>query len=380
MTTEKYFSVSDVMTFLSCRMKWDISSPNRRSLRHKATPRMYLTTGSALHYSIEAAEKHPDESPVRVATEYLAAEREARVEAYRAENGSAPWPAEMEKFDEGAELALGLINQYFEHYGTENPLEDQGLEYLATEVPFKIDISEMTGIEGARFVGTWDGIAVDGQERLFLVENKSYTQKPDLQDLQVHFQTTGYAVAWEMLTGTSLTGALYNGVAKKLIKEPRRLKDRSLSADVSQQTTYHKFVRALAQDGISVHHPKYAKILEKLKGLEDEGDTRFFYREKFYYNQTQIENWTSEFVSIVQEMANEPTIYRTVPYNGCGPQGSDCWYRDVCFAQHTGQDVDQLITKRYETGSYGTIEAVSGIESIMVASVEDLREALKQHD
>lgn len=375
-----YFSVSDMMSFLKCRELWDLSSPNRQSLRHKASPRVYLTTGTAFHHAIEGNEKHPTVNPVAWATTYLAEERAKRVAAYKAETGFEPWPAEMAKFEDAAELTTAMVDQYFDHYGTENPLADQGLRYIATEVPFKIDISEHLGIPDSFFVGTFDGIAADESDNLWLVENKTYSAKPDLKDLVVHFQTTGYAVAWEMLTGIPLTGALYNGVAKKLIKDPRRLQSGALSTAVDQQTTLDRYTSAMVLDGIPLDDPKYAKIISKLTGLEKEGDTRFFYREKFFYNQDQIQNWWVEFVDIAHEMSDTPRIYRTVPYNGCGPQGADCWYRDVCFAKHTGQDVDELIGKRYDRGSYGTIEAVDGIDSVMVSSLDELREALKSHE
>lgn len=380
MTDPHYFSVSDVMTFLQCRWKWDLSSPNRQSWRHKASPRIYLTTGTAFHYAIEENQKHPEADPASAAKVYLAEEREKQVEAYKAENGFEPWPAEMKKFEDAAELTTALVDQYFEHYGSENPLEDQGLEYIATEVPFKIDISEEIGVENSYFVGTFDGIAADGDGRLWLVENKTYTQKPDLKDLMVHFQTTGYAVAWEMLTNIPLTGALYNGVAKKLIKDPRRLQSGALSTDVSQQTTLARYTSAMTSDGILLDDPKYAKIIEKLTSYEREGDSRFFYREKFFYNDAQLFNWWSEFKTIAQAMVNDPRIYRTVPYNGCGPQGADCWYRDVCFAAHTGQDDQELLTKRYERESYGTIQEVDGVEPFMISSVDELREALRNHE
>lgn len=381
--TEKYFSVSDLQTFLQCREKWDLSSPNRQSLRHRATPRMYLTQGTALHHAIEAQEKssagYSSLGPLGAAEDFLKQERIGKVDQIRRETGFEPWGTEMADWDEKADLTLKVAKQYFDHYGYDNPLADQGMEYIATEVPFKIDISELVGIPGAFFVGTWDGIAKDEYDNLWLVENKSYTMKPDLKDLMVHFQTTGYAVAWEMLTGMPLVGALYNGVAKKLIKEPRRLKSGALSTDVSQQTTWERFTSAMRKDGTSLGDPRYAKILQKLKNIKDQGDDRFFYREKMYYNETQIANWTREFGDVVQEMDSNPRIYRTVSFKGCGPQGADCWWQDVCFAKHTGQDVDLTISQRYEVGSYGTIEAVDGITAISVSSVGELREALKQH-
>jgi hypothetical protein len=378
---EKYFSVSDIQAFLQCRMKWHLSSPNRRSLRHNASPRMYLTQGTAMHEAIDTNAKHPGSLtyPMEAAGAFLTAEREAKVEDIKRRTGFSPWPAEMAEWDDAADFTAKLIRQYFDHYGVDNPLADQGMEYVATEVPFKIDISGLTGIEDAYFVGTFDGIAVDEHGNLWLVENKTYGQKPDLTDLVVHFQTTGYAVAWEMLTGKQLTGAIYNGVAKKLIAEPRRLKDGSLSSDKRQQTTYKRFSDALRRDGIPLGHPKYADILKKLKDIEDQGDDRFFYRESFYFNEKQITHWIEEFIDIVREMNDNPKIYRTVSFKGCGSQGADCWWRDVCFAQHTGQDVEMLLDQRYKVGAYGTFDAVDGIEAIQVSSIEELREALTSH-
>lgn len=380
---EKYFSVSDIGTFLSCREKWDLSSPNRQSLRHRATPRMYLTQGTALHAAIEEQARsslgYASVGPLAAADDFLKQERLARVDQIKRETGYDPWPTEMKEWDEKADLTRALAKQYFDHYGYENPLADQGMEYIAVEVPFKIDISDLVGVPSAFFVGTFDGIAKDEQDNLWLVENKSYTAKPDLKDLRVHFQTTGYAVAWELLTGLPLVGALYNGIAKKLIKEPRRLVSGHLSADVSQQTTYKRFVAALKADGVPLTSPKYAKILEKLENIEKQGDDRFFYRESFYFNEDQTRNWLREFKDIVHEMTDDPRIYRTVSFKGCGPQGADCWWQDVCFAKHTGQDVQQLIDLKYEVGSYGTIEAVDGVQPFKVTSVEELREALKTH-
>lgn len=379
--TEKYFSVSDIQTFLSCREKWDLSSPNRQSLRHTASPRMYLTQGSALHEAIDANAKHPGSLayPMEAAGAFLAAERELKVEDIKRRTGFAPWPAEMAEWDEAADFTEKLIRQYFDHYGVDNPLDNQGMEYIATEVPFKIRIDDLVQLDDAYFVGTFDGIARDGHDNLWLVENKSYGQKPDLTDLVVHFQTTGYAVAWEMLTGMPLAGALYNGVSKKLVAAPRRLKDGSLSSDKRQQTTYARFVAAMKADGVPLNHPKYQDILKKLKDIEYQGDDRFFYRESFYFNPVQTENWLNEFVKIVRTMANKPDIYRTVSFKGCGPQGADCWWRDVCFAKHTGQDVQMLLDQRYQVGAYGTFEAVDGHQAIQVSSIEELREALKEH-
>lgn len=376
-----HISPSDMSAFLSCRYKWDLSSPNRQSLRHRASPRFYLTAGTALHAAIEAmAEGYWTETdPVSVAKAVIDREREAKIDAYQHEHGFKPWPQEMEKFDTDAEFTLALVDQYFTQYPAGHELDDQGLTYIATEVPFKIDITDKLDNPERRvfFVGTIDGVAVDNDDRVFIVENKSYSQKPDVDDLQFHFQSTGYAVALEMLTGQSIAGGLYNGIAKKLIKEPKVLNSGKLSVDIRQSVTVASFLSACRKLGHSPNSPHYAKFLQFLQSREEQGDTRFFYREKFFYNEDQKRTWTEDFYKVANEMVGSPRIYRTIPYNGCGRGGSDCWYSDVCRSAHSGGDVDYILDKRYTVGSYGTFEEVDGIEPHPVASMQEFKDLLR---
>lgn len=381
MTLPFQISPSDMSAFLSCRYKWDLSSPNRQSLRHRSSPRFYLTAGTAIHAAIQAmADGYWTlTDPVTVAKEIIDAEREAKIEAYTHEHGFKPWPQEMEKFEADAEFTLALVSQYFEQYPAGHELDDQGLTYIATEVPFKIDITEHLDNPGRTvyFVGTIDGVAVDNDDRLFIVENKSYTQQPEVDDLMFHFQSTGYAVAIELLTGQPITGGLYNGVAKKLIKPPKVLKSGKLSVDKRQSTTVKEFVKACRQTGQNPFHPDYAEFLQFLQAREDSGDTRFFYREKFFYNEHQKGAWLKDFYEVANEMVGNPRIYRTIPYNGCGRGGNDCWYSDICRSAHSGGDVDYILDKRYTVGSYGTFEEVTGIEPKPVGSIEELKDLLR---
>lgn len=372
-----HVSLSDASAFQRCRYKWDLSSPNRQSLRHNSSPKFYLTAGTALHKAIEAMANGywMDTDPVSVAKEVIDEERTAKTLAYIQENGFKPWVQELEQFEADAEFTLALVEQYFQQYPVGHELDDQGLKYIATEVPFKIDITDKLDNPDRQvfYIGTIDAVAVDDDDRLFIVENKSYSQKPDLDDLQFHFQSTGYAVAIEMLTGQPITGGLYNGVAKKLIKEPKVLKSGKLSVDVRQSVTSKSFLAACRKYGADPNYPDYAKFLQFLQSREEQGDTRFFYREKFFYNEDQKRTWTEDFYQIANDMVHNPRIYRSIPYNGCG----DCWFSDVCRSAHSGGDVDYILDKRYTIGSYGTFDEVCGIEPTPVSSIEDLKNLLR---
>lgn len=376
--TPVYLSHSDVSSFKSCRQRWDYSSVNRQSLRHKTTPALYLMEGSGFHDAIEAAVYGQD--PIVAAKNYLQAERQKVVDAYREETGFEPWPSEMVTFDESVELTLGVVKQYFDHYGVEDSLKDQGLDYLAAEIPFKIPITLPVApgnVLEVYYVGTFDGLAADENGNIWVVENKTYQAKPDVEDLQYHSQCNGYAVAFEMLTGMHLTGTLYNGVAKQLIKKPKILTNGLPSTDKRQLVTLQSYLDGLKEAQADPFDPRYFEILAHLQERERQGDSRFFHREKVFFNDAQVRSWYDDLIATASDMVEDPRIYRTVPYNGCGPRGQGCWFRDLCHTQHDGGDVQHVLDTRYMTGTYGTMLAMS-TEPTQVSSIDELKGFLEE--
>jgi hypothetical protein len=351
---------------------WDYSSANRQSLRHKTTPALYLTQGTALHTAIEAAVNKED--PYLAAKDYIYQERERLMQSHEDITGLRPFDMEMEEFDAAGDFVRKLIVQYFNRYDQHAMLVDEGLEYLAAEVSFCIPLP---GFDDVFLVGTFDGLAIDENGGIWVVEHKTYGSKPGSEDLQHHSQTNGYALAFFWLTGMELTGTLYDGVSKTLIKAPAVLKNGQLSVNKRQSITLQGLLDSMAYYEIDPFDPRYAEMLNHFGELERQGDSRFFHREKIFFNQVQVASWEQDLLGIVAEMTSSPRIYRTVPYNGCGPQGQGCWYRDLCHTQHTGGDVDLVLTTRYQTGTYGTMEAVADTPPTMIESVDGLKEFLR---
>jgi len=375
-TDDVYISFSDIESFLRCRQLWDFKSANRQSIRHKTSPKLYLDVGTAIHKALEA--NFNGYNPVYAVNAYGKEVYDEKVALYTEHYGMKPWPQETKEIEEAFDLAHDLVVQYFDHYGLSNPLGDAGLTSIGCEIPFKIDITEYIGWNIARpgqkvyFCGTLDNIAVDEHENLWIVENKTYTSKPSPEDVQWHFQSQGYAVAVEWLTGMPVTGVLYNGIAKKPIQEPKVLKNGLLSTDKRQSTTLERYCQAIANNGEDPEDARFEAILSHLRDIDKQGDTRFFYREKAFFTREQLESWKEGFQNVVVEMLDNPRVYRTIPYKGC----SDCWFSDLCHTKHSGGDVEYLLEKRYTTGTYGTVEEVRGVEPAQITSVEELREYL----
>lgn len=365
-------SISEINSYLRCRRAWDLTSGNRQSLKHKVTPKIYFMIGSAVHEAIDAQARGDD--PQEFLKEYISRERADRRMAYEEAVGSSPWQSEMEEFEDSATLASKLVDQYFLHYGAENPLEELGLKYVATEVPFSIPLAN-----GINFVGTFDGIATDiaTESKFYLTENKTAGRKPNLEIVERSNQFLGYNWAFLALTGFKPAGTLYNLIMKRLIKEPKTLKSGALSVDKNASVTTQTVLKAIQTGG---HDPlKYLDYLEFLQEREAQGDDRFFLRHMFTYTDRQLENWYHQVLEpMSQEMLdplgvnNHLDIYPN--YLNC----EGCLVADICKAMDHDWDVDQVVSQRYQVGKTPTGEAVDGAAPVVVQSSDELISYLRE--
>lgn len=369
--TDIYVSISEINQYLKCRRAWNFTSNNGMSLRHKVTPKIYFVVGSGVHEAIEANAKGQD--PFDALERFISKELEERTNYYKEATGQKVWQSELSEFQESSELARRITRQYFQHYGLDNPLKDQGLEYVAVEVPFAIPIMDTPDLTGkVHLVGTFDGIATDIEThtQFYLIENKTASQKPNLDRIQYGNQFVGYNWAFRVLTGVTPSGTLYNGILKKVIESPKILKNGELSQNKNASVTLSSFIEMVDRGGYDPE--KYLDYIEYLTMREAAGDTRFFFREMFYYSNAQLNNWDYMVGNIVYEMVNKPTIYPN--FTSC----DFCTVTDLCHALIQDRDVTGIIETSYEVGSYGTMDAVKGTPELFYSSsTEDLISQLR---
>lgn len=358
-------SITEINSYLRCPRAWDLTSASRQSLRHKITPKIFFVVGSAVHEAIDAQASGGD--PLAAFETYVEKERRERVEYYEEQVGSSPYTSELKDFDESVELARLLVSQYFDHYTWENPLIERDLKYIATEIPFSIPLPN-----GVNFVGTFDGVATDirTESVFFLLENKTAARKPNIDLVRNSNQFVGYNWAFRALTGQTPAGTLYNGIWKNPIKEPRLLKNGSLSQDKSARVTLASFQKALQRGN---HDPtKYLDYIQFLVEREANGDDRFFFRDIFTYSNQQLDNWFSDvLLPVSTEIAENPRSYPN--FTSC----DNCLVADLCTAMNLGEDVDRVKEARYDVGVYGTMELARTATPATVNSVESLLETLR---
>lgn len=361
-------SISEINQYLKCRRAWSYSSNIGESLRHKVTPKVFFIIGSAVHEAIEANVHGAD--PFEALDRYIDKERESKAEDYVRRTGQKIWPSELTEFEESAELSRKLAKQYFRKYSLENPLKDQGLKYVAVETPFSIPMFvTSTGVQ-VNLVGTFDGIAtdIDTESVFYITENKTAARKPDPETIQYGNQFVGYNWAFRTITGHTPAGLIYNGIFKSIIESPRILKNGELSKNKTAKVTLESFMEMVARGNYDPE--KYLDYIEFLAEREEAGDDRFFFRQKFTYSNYQLDNWYRNTSAILREMVDDrPTLYPN--FTSC--QG--CLFKDLCYAEENGEDVQQLKELRYETGTYGTMAAVNGAtpgDLLDCGSVEEL--------
>lgn len=357
-------SISEINSYLRCRRAWDLTSASRQSLRHKITPKIFFVIGSAVHEAIDAQVSGGD--PLEAFEAYVEKERSERIAFYAETTNHQPSTSEMEEFEDSVELSRGLVNQYFNQYGWDNPLESLGLKYVATEVPFSIPLEN-----GMNFVGTFDGIATDiATESLFyLTENKTAGRRPNFDVIQSSNQFVGYNWAFRALTGQTPAGTLYNLLMKKLIKTPKTLRSGELSQDKNAGVTLQSFLTELNKGG---RDPiKYFEYMEYLEDRERNGDDRFFHREMFTYTNVQLDNWGEQvLMPVTHEIQGVHNTGSRIYPNFTSCDG--CLVKDICNAMQLGDDVQGVIDLRYEVKTYGTMQAVDSVTPSEVSSMSDL--------
>lgn len=378
MTQPVYLSVTDMQDFQRCRRSWDFQSVNRQGKRHKVNKVRALGIGSAVHKGIEGLYATGLTSKaIEAAGEYFDVAHDERVAEYTERHGYAPSQDEFVDFWEDASLALGMVKQYAENYGSQ-PLDSEGLKHVASEVTFKIYL----GIFNSRevfFVGTWDDIAVHEETGTpYLVERKTYSQPVDSKDLQHLNQFVSYAWAFEVVTGQKLQGILYDGLAKRLISMPKLRKDGSLSTDKRAAVTLQGFLDALQGHNLDIfdakHGARYQEYIQFLEERETYDDHRFFYREMVTVTSEQKEAFGKRLFMLADEMTRENlNILPSFTFDGC----RGCRIKDICYTIEKGYDPANILESRYETKTYGTMETVRAMEPNEIDSFDHMLNILE---
>lgn len=281
------FRVTEILSYKRCHRKWHFSSENRLGLA-KLVPSAAFNLGTAIHTGLEKWIQGED--PVSA---YLTAcaNTQHKIETiYQKLNGSSISDQELAPLLDTVRLGTAMMTNYREHW--KSPLPPN---YISVKPEQRI----MVPIPNTpHFLsGKMDGILGDEHGRLFVLDHKSYKNRPKREIIQRAEQFIAYV--W-MLT--------------------------QIAPDLNME------VAGLAYDGLWKREVPPGVVDGKKGVLAD-----LFHRFLIIPSQEEIEEYGKELTHIANEMAN-PDSFITHHRTTDGSCTWGCSYDDLCIATSRGED------------------------------------------
>lgn len=308
-------SVTERQNFKRCRQMWAWSSFNGESYS-PIINRPALAIGKLWHATQAEWSLHPEQNPNELVLELANAEID-QVRANYYERVNAPIsPLELEPVLDQMGLVIQMVRNYHNRWGT--PLPD-GFTMVAPEQtivipipgtehncvqdldklkpPYKMGIVHLhPNCDGTHYLeATLDGLIADQYGRVYVLERKTYGQRPKVDVLNMSDQFLAYLWALRSLGIGEVGGIAYDGAWKR--KEPPR------------NST-----------------------------LED-----LFIRIRLNRSRAELDNFGQLLAAEANDMANNPSIYLNRKWDGCW----DCAFQKPCIEKLRGEDYQHTLSLQY---------------------------------
>lgn len=315
---------------------WDFSSRNNQNLQ-PVRGRPALEIGTLVHQAHAAwlldQSKYLGDHLITFANAKVQSVREH----YREQIGAWPDDSELEDLYEQVRLCYAMCVNYQARW--HNPLPD-GFTIVSPEqtilvpIPGTIHGCEVCAGTGGTFdaqdewtgtctacggagsvqhylEGTLDGLLKDEAGRLYILEHKTYGQRPKLEHLQRDEQFIGYI--W-LVQRFAIDTTDHEGAGVPPV------------------------VAGIAYDGMwKRESPPRNSTLEDL-----------FFRTLIVRSQIEVHHYQTELAALVNEMfevkQRRAPLYRSIPWMGC----VDCDYQRPCDALYRNEDIQYILAHDFE--------------------------------
>lgn len=317
-------SVTELQSYERCARMWALTSFNGQALtRVQQSPALAL--GTLFHKTLADWLNEPNLDPAIICdAHFLTMYEEARTR-YTAIHGFNPFDRELGSVAEVGALCKAMITNYRDYYKTPLPV---GYTCVMPEQTLVLDIPNskqrckycgpIGGVpcehcDGVSWVthqleGTLDAIIADPKGNIYVLDHKTYGNRPKLNTIEHAFQFRAYVWAATNLLGNGVRGFLYDGAWKRA-------------------------------------QPSRGKTMDDL-----------FLRFPVTYNQAQHDEIGAFLAMKVKQMylADDAMLDFNRHWMGC----FDCGVEDICTAISRGEDVEhvkqQWFTHRERTTAYAT--------------------------
>lgn len=335
---------SDRLTFKKCRLQWDLGSKIRQNWEPNKIDNN-LTFGTGVHGGMEAlydpmAWPYPGPQGVRIALAHAGLLR-----AYP--------PTGDDNYAEYVELGKGMLNHYVEWAAD----WDATITPVYTEIEFEVPIPASPVVAPTSRFGVsvdgqllCDGMPVFYQGRLDLIVQDQYGKywivdwkttgriEGSHEWLEMDEQISSYCWAIQMMLGIPIEGFVYVELLKDMPKQPKVLKNGTLSVDKSQNTTLRLYLDKLAEMGYADLSP-YEDMLQVLRAQGN----KFFRRTEVHRTQRELEILGRRIALEAVDILNDPSIYPTPGKFNCGR----CDFKAPCLAMADGSDATWMLNDGY---------------------------------
>lgn len=213
---------------------------------------------------------------------------------------------------------------------------DTVYEYILPELgEFGQTLTKRVQVMPVCFHGTADRLLVDRWGNWYILDYKT-AKGADTNKLDTDDQITRYMWAMEQHFQHPIRGFVYLQLTKEKVKEPRRLKDGTLSTDKKQKTTASKYRDAILQDYGDVRKAP-AKIVDMLNHLleqeDGEGD-KFIRWDIVERNDAQKLSTYHHILGEAHEMCRMDKPLYPTPTRDCI---WECPFREACILMDRGE-------------------------------------------
>lgn len=209
-----------------------------------------------------------------------------------------------------------------------------------TEIEFKIPTRIKFNGKQILFHGIIDEL-YQTESGIVIGEHKTFNRKPDLISIAINTQKCLYAKAVEILTGKLPVSIVWDYIKSTPAAKPIWLeKSKRFSESKSNNITKYSWLRACKEKGITDR-----EVLKKGDDLYSSNIYNFYFQYFEDYIPEMINNIYSDFEYISLEIAKNGDINKT---RHTGQNCSWCEYRDICYAELTGGNVEYVKSKDYE--------------------------------
>lgn len=328
--------ISDVRTYLSCRRQWKYSSRSKLGLEPKQ-PNLNLWLGRVVHEAlaywydnVKFGNRALPRNVLNLFDSLVTTDINEFAEE-KAEGASKF----LEKMQESVDLGHAMLRHYMLYAARHDKFDVLGTEVkIASLLPFP----PQTAI-----VSTVDVLALDSTDTLFIIDHKTSSRIPSLQDMMLDTQALTYLFAMQGHRSTGQWGNpkyfMFNFLLKREPRFPPRLKRGRLSEGRLGDTTLEIYNYALKSIGHSWDN--YPKARLELTSKPN----KFFVRHILRPTTKAIEHHVKNLSTIAIEMLDPMTpLYPSPDRFKC----AWCAFRDPCTMESNGADPKIILKSQFK--------------------------------